>query len=337
VWSEIDIPHSQAGILSSEQPVYRMNFTDTSLRIEIELVRIETNATQVTVDVGRDFERVLHVTNVTHISNVSIGVDTNTQGNWWIEVSRQDKDVTYSLEVLEWLLVPPPAIDVMLSPLPGFGVMLSIFSAYQLLKIQFSCGELLQWRLKEKGGRRKSPMAVFIFVLVGTLLIIPISRGYFNGDFNPVPEVNASIDQSFLLELNETSPSSSVNLTSQYAMLNRIVDISVHSINSEEIPFVLSIRDSENITLLRLHQSSSNATWFLKIPLDGIDSYFLQADRLNESCDVTFRLRVRTRTYSYIYDPTFYSIIALGGAFLCIYAIMTAHRIDQYLSEKNQN
>jgi hypothetical protein len=337
-WRELSFSHSNSSCLSVDQPTFRVNLTQMYYRLEI--VKLEANATQVTLEIGQNLTRALLLTNVTGIENVSVVVDINSQDNWWFEINRQDQDVDFSIEYLEWQLVPPPQIDIIAiaisSPLPGIGILLAIMSGYRLVRVQLSCGRALQ-RSLGNGGRRKSSDAILVFILIGVLLIAPIIRGHRQGDFETVREVNMVLDQPRSFELNETSPLGMVNLTDLYATYDHILDVSVHSIDSEDVPFSLSVHDGENNTILGLHLSDSNTTWHLRIQPDEINSYLLDGERLNESCDVTFRLRVRTVTFSHIYDPIPYNLLAVAGAILCLFALLTARQIDRTLGQRNQN
>jgi len=309
------IPQEHSFILSTESPSYEYNMYGSNSGIASLL----TNDTPVSIIIRYQDQAIFNATDIQEISDFDIEFPISGSYVWQLEVVRQDADVSVDLTTYQWATVVfyiMPA-QYMIFLIVGLGI--SFYALYLLFK---SYGGITS--AKKKGVKFS---AIVMLLLLGTLLCYPLSKGTLAGDFTQRSTFVSHPVATYQFSLNVTHPTSSLNLSLLYPGGELLEYFRIHSLNSSEYPFELSVI-TDNAYNLTLEEVSNETDWSLRIPFDENSSSVVNFERIDTDLDIEFSVDIQFRIVAPREDIRIPAIFCIMGLSAIIGALFIAYRMD---------
>ena len=319
-YSEVYSTHNKT--LTEESPVFRYNVTSASSMVGIS--SLHSNNTPVTLVVRGPAHVQFNVTNVTSLEGCHIVVGTGVSDSW-VEVMRQGLDANITITVFYETIITattaplPPAFN----PTAVWGWILSV---YALLLLVFTTA-----RSRVPHRVRFGLVIAFVLVLVGTSCCYPLVRGNIQHDFDPVYTLVNPPDEQFSFPLNETHPSSSLNLSSLLSGDGIVVKCHVHSITSSSYPIILAVSNEDSFTLV-LEEECQDGGWWFSIPVTTNPSMLFNFTRANSDAEVALRVGITYRTLLPRQDITLPADLCAIGIVVMVLGVGVTVMVDRYSS-----
>jgi hypothetical protein len=290
--------------VSSDSPEwnYTLQRSDYSaFPTRIGITNVETNGASVRIYIQRqDNVTVLSVSDVNRISNGSI-VIPGAEG-LRITIAREDGDSNGSLVIQIMEIIPPPDFD-------SFSIRVSYtWTIVILLAIAIAAS----WKIVSIRTSRKSirPGWIALLVLVSIALVYPYSAGTMSGFFTPRPQTETVRAGSSILSLNESHPSSVIDIGVDGQESNHT--FRVHSIDDANMRYHIELKGANDEVVLILDHENSSIPWEILGASDGQD-YTLVLERLNIDVDVSLTFEVTRIVIKPSVDPEPGTIMAWAG------------------------
>jgi len=319
----IGVPSTHSDILTEESPLFRFNVTPASLSVEIS--SLHSNDTPVTLLVRGQTQVQFNATNITSLEGCPIEVE-RVESDLWVEVMRQGLDANITITVvclsaytITITATAPPALN----PTPVFGWALSAYAFVQLV--------FISTRSRFRHIVKLGLAIAFVLILLGTSCCYPLVRGQVQHDFDPVYTLVTLPDEEFSLLLNETHPSSSLNLSSLFSGDGTVVKYKVHTIISSNYPVELAISNDDGFTCV-LEEESQNNDWWLPISATSNQSIVFSFDRVDSDAEVTLRVAITYRTLLPREDITLPADLCAIGIVVIVFGLGLTVMADRYSS-----
>jgi len=323
--------------LSEESPTIQHNVASHVTRVE--LFELRTNETYVSILALSLSETYLHLRNVSEIVGVPVVIDWPSVDEWWINVTWQGQDVAVSLEIREWLIVPPPVVDVSVSMIASnIGVLLlsfglSVYAGCRLILIERNCRRQTrdEKQAQARWSRHQGSLAVVFLILLCASLFAPFPRGYYAQDYRLVKQTEIVSDQLHSVILNESHSEASFNLTIPYSSDSGSYTMRVHSITHGGTPVLLSISHGIHEEQMVLANVTIDGQWWLSFPVSDTLTHTLSLDRVENDVEIQFFVEVSRDVYLPRVDPLPALAVASLGFSPLIYALFLAWKLDSLL------
>jgi len=208
------------------------------------------------------------------------------EADLWVEVIRQESDANITIAIVFQTgatAPPPPSV-----PPPSFNLAPIIGAVLVVLAL----GMLFRTTSRFNYYRtvRIILITAILLLCIGTSLCYPLLKGQAQGDFIPVHTAVTLPDENFSYILNETTPLSSLELSSLYPEEGIATNYRVHSISSDSYPVTLRI-SADNESELILEEESHNSNWWLTIFADLTNSTIISFERVDSDAIVNLSVR----------------------------------------------
>ncbi len=311
------LPYTHSFILSEESPSYEYNISSPDFGIS----SLHTNNTSVNIVVWHQDQVVFNVTNVQEIIDFDIEFPVSGSYMWRLEIVRQDGDVSIDLTTYQWAIaiayVKNPPLQL-LAMTTGTGI--TLYALYLLFKSYRG--------LTSYEARGAKFLAIVVLLLIGTVFCHPLIKGILGGDFIPVYTVETLPDETYQFVLNETHPTSLLNLSSLYPQGQSSVSIKIHSMTSSQYPFQLSVITSNTFSLT-LEEESDNNDWWITIPLDVNSPSVVSFERIDTDLNGAFNVEIQYQIRTPREDIIMPAIFGAFGLIAIIGGLSLANRLDR--------
>lgn len=309
------LPCEHSFILSEESPFYEYSIYGSDFGIASLL----TNGTPVSIVIRHQDQVVFNATNIQEISDYGIELPLSSPYLWQLEVGRQDADVSVDLTTYHWAIAVAYTMPVqfLIFLIVGSGI---TFSALHLLFKSYS-------RITSDGKKGMKFLVIVMLLLIGTLLCSPLAKGTLKGDFTPRSTIVSQPDETYRFTLNETHPTSLLNLSTLYPEGELSVSIKLHSLTSSEYPFQLSVITNDTYRLT-LEEESNDNTWWIIIPIEVNSTSAVNFERIDADLDVQFTVDIQYLTLTPREDIVLPAIFGVLGLFVIIGGFFIAYRFD---------
>ncbi|TFG26502.1 hypothetical protein EU528_14310 [Candidatus Thorarchaeota archaeon] len=319
-------PENHTFTLSEESPTYSFNIS----LFQVGISTLQTNNTPVSIVVRNQHEVIFNVTNIRALSDYYIEItNPGSQNGWWLEVVRQDADVTVNLTTHYWIILIP-AVMLPLFPIWAIpvGIGLVIYALYMMFKEYTG--------ITSDNDKDTKFLAIILLLIIGPLFCYPLVRGTIDGDFTPVSTLISVPDETYLFTLNVTHPITTIDLSVLYPEEGSSASFKIHSITSSEYPIQLSV-STDSTYNLTLEQESNNDDWWIIIPSEVNSSTFLGLERVDADSNIEIGVETQYRILIPREDitiPVIFSILGFSGI---IVALFIAYGIDRNYNDELHN
>ncbi len=310
------VPSSHSFVLSEASPtfVYNVSYPDFGIS------SLLTNQSPVHIVVWYQDQVIFNVTDVQEITDFDIEFPVSSPYAYRLEVVRQDADASVDLTTFNWAIAAAYVRNPILQSLTTtVGTIITLYALYLLFKSYRGI-------TSDKARVVRFP-AIVLLLLIGTLLCQPLAKGVLAGDFDPVSTVMPLPDETYGFTLNETYPSSSLDLSALYPQGESSVSIKVYSLTSSEYPFQVSISSSTIYSFI-LEEESDETGWWITIPIADNSSSVVSLERIATDVDGQFSVEVQYRTLASKEDITVPALYGVFGLFAIILGLFLAYRLD---------
>ncbi len=312
--------------LSEDSPTYTYRISAPMIGIS----SLQTNDSPVNIVVRDQNQVIFNATNIKVISDYYIEIPrSGLEYNWWIEIVRQDTDVSVDITTHFWAsvvpIVMPLAPPIWAIPL---GIGLVIYAIYLMFNTYLGITSD-----KMKGAKF---LVVVLLLLLGSLFCYPLTKGAIDGDFIPVSTLTSLPDETYQFTLNGTHPNSSIDLSLLYPEEVSSVSFNIHSMISSEYPLQLSII-VDNTYNLTLEEESNTGDWLIIIPTNSNSTSIVSFERIDTDLDIEISVETEYRILVLRQNIAIPAILGILGVNAIVIGIYFATRIDRYLADELAN
>ena len=301
--------------LSEVSPSYVYNVPGADFGVS----SLQTNNTPVSIVIWHQDQVIFIAIDIQEISDYDIEIPVSSPYVWQVEVVRQGADASVNLTTYNWAIavayeMPAPFMFSLVT-----GLVIACYALYLMFNSYRDFTSA-----KYRGAKI---LALIVLLLIGTLLCYPLANGLLSDDFTPITSYTSLPDIPYQFTLNETHPTSSLNLSLLYPEGESSVSMKVHSMTFSEYPVQLSVITNGDIFNLILEESS-DTSWWLIIPVEINSTSMVIFERVDTDLDIVFSVEPRYRTLSSRKDITIPAILGYLGLSTIIGALFIAFKLE---------
>ncbi len=143
-------------------------------------------------------------------------------------------------------------------------------------------------------------------------------------------------DEEFSFLLNETHPSSSLNLSSLFSGDGTVLKYKVHTIISDNYPIKLAISNDDEFTLV-LEEECQNSDWWFPISVTSKQSVLFNFHRVDGDAEVILRVGITYSTLLPREDITLPADLCAIGIAVMAFGLGLTVMVDRYSSSESSS